>query len=41
MWMQTTRGEMHDDPILHAIRDKVSVGLGAIIFAVAVLAQIF
>ena len=41
MWMQTTRGEMHDDPILHAIRDKVSVGLGALIFAVAVLAQIF
>ncbi len=41
MWMQTTRGEMHDDPILHAIRDKVSVGLGAVIFAVAVLAQIF
>jgi 4-hydroxybenzoate polyprenyltransferase len=40
MWMQTTRGEMHDDPILHAIRDRVSVVLGGIIFAVAVLAQI-
>jgi 4-hydroxybenzoate polyprenyltransferase/phosphoserine phosphatase len=40
MWMSTTRGEMNDDPILYALRDKVSLGLGLVIFLVAVLAQI-
>jgi 4-hydroxybenzoate polyprenyltransferase len=41
MWLMTTRGEMNEDPILFAVRDRVSIGLGVTIFVVAVLAQVF
>ncbi len=40
MWLKTTRGEMNDDPILYAVRDRVSLGLGLFVFLVALLAQI-
>lgn len=40
LWLRASRKEMHDDPILFAIRDPVSLGLGAAVFLAAVLAQI-
>jgi 4-hydroxybenzoate polyprenyltransferase len=40
MWLQTTRGEMNDDPILYAVKDRVSIGIGLAVFAIALLAQI-
>ncbi|HLG85799.1 MAG TPA: UbiA family prenyltransferase [Alphaproteobacteria bacterium] len=40
MWLRASRREMHDDPILFALRDPVSLGLGATVFLIAVLAQI-
>jgi 4-hydroxybenzoate polyprenyltransferase/phosphoserine phosphatase len=40
MWLKTTRGEMDDDPILFAVRDRPSLLLGAITLAVSVLAQL-
>ncbi len=40
MWLMTTRGQMNDDPILFAVRDRTSVGLGLLVFLVALLAQI-
>ena len=40
MWLRASRREMHDDPILFALRDPVSLGLGATVFLTAVLAQI-
>jgi 4-hydroxybenzoate polyprenyltransferase len=30
VWMLTHRGEMHDDPVLFAIHDRVSLGIGAL-----------
>jgi hypothetical protein len=40
MWLQTTRGEMNDDPILYAVKDRVSIGIGLSVFIIALLAQI-
>jgi 4-hydroxybenzoate polyprenyltransferase/phosphoserine phosphatase len=28
LWMKTHRGEMHDDPVLFALHDRVSLGIG-------------
>lgn len=39
MWLLTTRGEMDDDPILYAARDRVSICLGVLTLAFAVAAQ--
>jgi len=30
MWIKTHRGEMHDDPVVYALRDKISLGIGAL-----------
>jgi len=30
MWILTSRGEMHDDPVVFAITDKRSLALGAL-----------
>jgi 4-hydroxybenzoate polyprenyltransferase/phosphoserine phosphatase len=30
VWMTAHRGQMHDDPVVYALRDKVSLGLGLI-----------
>jgi 4-hydroxybenzoate polyprenyltransferase/phosphoserine phosphatase len=40
MWMQAHRGQMDDDPLLHAVRDPVSVVCGALFFAVLALATL-
>ena len=39
MWFKTSRGEMHDDPILFAVRDRGSLILGALSLAIVILAQ--
>ncbi len=38
VWLLTTRGQMHDDPILFAIRDRISIAIIAAIGAIVVLA---
>jgi len=40
MWMQAHRGNMHDDPVLFALQDKVSLIAGAAFAAVLILATI-
>jgi 4-hydroxybenzoate polyprenyltransferase len=30
MWMKTHRGRMHDDPVVFALRDRVSLAIGAL-----------
>jgi hypothetical protein len=37
VWMMTTRGQMHDDPIVFALRDKVSLAIVAAIVLVVAL----
>ncbi len=37
MWIKTHRGEMHDDPVVYALRDKISLGIG-VLAAVSVFA---
>ena len=37
MWIKTHRGEMHDDPVVYALRDKISLGIG-VLAAVTVFA---
>jgi 4-hydroxybenzoate polyprenyltransferase len=41
MWLLTTRGEMNDDPILYAARDRTSLFLGLLTLAFALAAQVF
>lgn len=41
VWMKAHRGEMHDDPIVFAIKDKASLIAAALIVASFVLASIF
>ena len=38
-WLLTRRGEMHVDPVLFALRDRVSYAVGILIMAVAALAS--
>ena len=30
IWMQTHRGQMHDDPLVYALKDKVSLLIGVV-----------
>ncbi len=39
MWLKASRGEMHDDPIVFAIRDSYSVSIGVLFFAVFLIAS--
>lgn len=39
IWMKTHRGRMHDDPVIFALRDRVSLGMG-LLAAVIVYAAI-
>lgn len=34
IWIKTHRGLMHDDPVLFAVRDRVSILSGALFLAV-------
>lgn len=38
MWFLAKRNELHDDPVVFAVRDKVSLGVGASVGALVVLA---
>ena len=40
MWLLTTRGVMHDDPILYAARDRTSLFLAGLIAAFVLAAQL-
>ena len=33
MWLQSHRGEMHDDPVVFAVKDKTSLACGAVFVA--------
>ena len=33
VWLQTSRGEMHDDPIVYALKDRTSILIGALVAA--------
>jgi len=39
VWMTAHRGDMHDDPVVYALRDRVSLGLG-VLAAVTVIVAI-
>jgi hypothetical protein len=41
MWLKAHRGLMHDDPIVFAVKDKVSVLIGALFVAILILASIW
>jgi hypothetical protein len=38
-WLLASRGAMHVDPVLFALRDRVSLALGALTLAVSVAAR--
>jgi 4-hydroxybenzoate polyprenyltransferase len=38
VWLLGSRGEMDDDPVIFALRDRVSLAVGACVVAVAILA---
>jgi 4-hydroxybenzoate polyprenyltransferase/phosphoserine phosphatase len=40
MWLKAHRGLMHDDPIVFAIKDKVSVLIGVLFIAILILASV-
>jgi hypothetical protein len=39
LWLKAHRGEMHEDPILYAVRDGASYVVAAIILAIITLAR--
>ena len=38
IWMQTYRGHMHDDPLVFAMKDRISMLVGALVVAAMALA---
>jgi len=34
MWVKAHRGDMHDDPVLYAVRDRVSLACGGLFLGV-------
>jgi hypothetical protein len=38
VWLLGSRGEMDDDPVIFALRDRVSLAVGACVLGVAILA---
>jgi 4-hydroxybenzoate polyprenyltransferase/phosphoserine phosphatase len=38
VWLLSARGELEDDPVSFAVKDKMSLGLGALLFAFTLLA---
>jgi hypothetical protein len=37
LWIKTSRGEMHDDPLLYSVRDRASWVIVAMMTAIALL----
>jgi 4-hydroxybenzoate polyprenyltransferase len=40
MWMRAHRGEMHDDPLVFAVKDKASLAAGAAFAAVLIMGTV-
>ena len=40
VWMQAHRGQMHDDPLVFAIKDKISLWAGVVFLAVMTIGTI-
>jgi hypothetical protein len=40
IWLLANRGEMHDDPVIFALHDRVSWAMGAVVAAAFLLAFI-
>jgi hypothetical protein len=38
IWMKTHRGRMHDDPVIFALKDPISLGIGLLAAAVVYFA---
>jgi hypothetical protein len=38
LWLQASRGELHEDPVVYAITDKRSLLLGAVVVAIVLSA---
>jgi len=38
LWLQASRGELHEDPVVYAITDKRSLALGAVVVAIVLSA---
>jgi 4-hydroxybenzoate polyprenyltransferase/phosphoserine phosphatase len=38
LWFKTHRGEMHDDPVVFALRDRISLMIGALTLGIVLLA---
>lgn len=41
LWCKTHRGEMHDDPVVFALRDRLSLLIGTLTVGIVVLATIW
>lgn len=41
MWMKAHRGQMHDDPLVFALSDKMSLGVGMLFLAIFALATLW
>lgn len=41
MWLKAHRGLMHDDPIVFAVKDRVSVLIGVLFMAILILARVW
>lgn len=41
MWLKAHRGLMHDDPIVFAVKDKVSVLIGSLFMAILIFARVW
>jgi 4-hydroxybenzoate polyprenyltransferase/phosphoserine phosphatase len=41
MWLKAHRGLMHDDPIIFAVKDGVSILIGALFIAILILARVW
>ena len=41
MWLKTHRGLMHDDPIVFAIKDKISILIGFLFVSTFILARVW
>jgi hypothetical protein len=40
VWLATSRGKMHDDPIVYAAKDPTSWVIGGLVFAIAAIAHL-
>ena len=40
VWLKTHRGEMHDDPVVYAVRDPMSLAIGALTIGCLVLGKL-